>query len=63
MGTNVFKAVAAESDEAFAEVQAQMIADLQNNYHVDEVFQYFYDKALEQKDDVAMLVEMSNALK
>ena len=63
MGTNVFKAVAAESDEAFAELRDGMIADLQNNYHVDEVFDYFYQKALEQKDDVSMLVEMSNALK
>ena len=63
MGTNIFKAVAAESDEAFEQVRDQIISDLQNNYHAEEVFEYFYNKALEQKDDVATLVELSNALK
>ncbi|MBR0465142.1 MAG: extracellular solute-binding protein [Clostridia bacterium] len=63
MGTNVFKAVAATSDEEFAQIRDGMIADLQNNYHAEETFQYFYDQALAQEADVAMLVEMSNALK
>ena len=40
-----------------------MIEELQKNYHVDEVFQYFYDEAVAQADDVAKLVEMNNAIK
>lgn len=62
MGTNVFKVVAATSDEEFAEMRDQMISELQSTYHVDEVFEYFYNDALTQADDVATLVEMSNAL-
>ena len=62
MGTNIFKVVAATSDEEFAEMSDQMISELQSTYHVDEVFEYFYNDALTQADDVATLVEMSNAL-
>ena len=40
-----------------------MIEELQKNYHVDEVFQYFYDEAVAQADDVAKLVEINNAIK
>ena len=39
-----------------------MITTLQNNYHVDEVFEYFYNEAVAQADDVAVLSEMSNEM-
>lgn len=62
MGTNVVTAVAAASDEEFEQIRDKIISELQNNYHVDEVFQYFYDEAVAQADDVAKLVEMNNAI-
>ena len=43
MGTNIFRAVAAESDEEFEQIQNEIITTLQENYHVDEVFDYFYN--------------------
>ena len=63
MGKNVVTAVAAKSDEEFEATRTKMIEELQKNYHVDEVFQYFYDEAVAQADDVAKLVEMNNAIK
>lgn len=63
MGTNIFRAVAAESDEEFEQIQNEIITTLQENYHVDEVFDYFYNEALTQAEDVATLVEMNNAIK
>ncbi|MBQ8638627.1 MAG: hypothetical protein IJ468_05615 [Lachnospiraceae bacterium] len=62
MGKNVFNCVAAEDDEAFAAARDAMIEELQADYHVDEVFEYFYQEALEQADEVAALVEMNNAI-
>ncbi len=59
MGTNVFNCVAAKSDEEFNEARDAMIKDLQDKYHVDKVFDYFYQDALSQADDVATLVDMS----
>ena len=50
-------------DEEFEAVRTKIIEELQKNYHVDEVFQYFYDEALAQADDVAKLVDMNNAIK
>ncbi len=63
VGKNVVTAVAAKSDEEFEKIRTEIITELQNNYHVDEVFQYFYDEALAQADSVAKLVEMNNAIK
>ena len=63
VGKNVVTAVAAKSDEEFEAVRTKIIEELQKNYHVDEVFQYFYDEALAQADDVAKLVDMNNAIK
>ena len=40
-----------------------MIEELKASYHVDEVFDYFYQDALAQAEDVATLVEMNNAIK
>ena len=48
VGKNVVTAVAAKSDEEFEAVRTKIIEELQKNYHVDEVFQYFYDEALAQ---------------
>ena len=62
VGTTVFTAVAATSDEEFQKIQDEMITTLQNNYHVDEVFEYFYNEAVAQADDVAVLSEMSNEM-
>lgn len=63
MGTNVFNCVAAKSDEEFAAARDAMIKDLQDKYHVDDVFNYFYQNALSQADDVATLVDMSKNIK
>ncbi len=38
--------------EEFEATRTKMIEELQKNY-VDEVFQYFYDEAVAQADDVA----------
>ncbi len=62
VGTTVFTAVAATSDEEFQKIQDEMISTLQNNYHVDEVFEYFYNEAVSQEGDVAVLSEMSNEM-
>ena len=63
MGKNVFKCVACESDEEFEAMRDSMIEELKASYHVDEVFDYFYQDALAQAEDVATLVEMNNAIK
>ena len=63
MGKNVFKCVACESDEEFEAMRDSMIEELKASYHVDEVFDYFYQDALAQAEDVAKLVEMNNAIK
>lgn len=63
MGKNVFKCVACESDEDFEAMRDSMIEELKASYHVDEVFDYFYQDALAQAEDVATLVEMNNAIK
>ena len=62
VGTTVFTAVAATSDEEFQKIQDEMISTLQNNYHVDEVFEYFYNEAVSQEGDVAVLSEMSHEM-
>lgn len=61
-GKNVFNCVAAKTDEEFEQLRDQMIEELQNTYHVDEVFQYFYDQAVAQADQVAEMAEMQNAI-
>ena len=63
MGKNVFKCVACESDEDFEAMRDSMIEELKASYHVDEVFDDFYQDALAQAEDVATLVEMNNAIK
>ena len=57
-GKNVFNCVAAQSDEEFEQLRDQMIKELQETYHVDEVFQYFYDQAASQADSVAELAAL-----
>ena len=54
-GKNVFNCVAAKSAEEFEKLRDQMIKELQENYHVDEVFQYFYDQASSQSEQIAEL--------
>ncbi len=57
-GKNIFNCVAAKTDEEFEQLRDEMIAELQNTYHVDEVFQFFYDQASSQSDTVAELAAM-----
>ena len=61
-GKNVFNCVAAKSDEEFEQLRDQMIKELQENYHVDEVFQYFYDQAASQSDQIAELAALQDEI-
>ncbi len=61
-GKNVFNCVAAKSDEEFEQLRDQMIKALQENYHVDEVFQYFYDQAASQSDQIAELAALQDEI-
>jgi hypothetical protein len=56
-GMNVFKLIAARSDAEFDRLLREHIAGMAD-YHVDEIFQYFYDQALTQKDQVAKYIQM-----
>ena len=40
-----------------------MIEEMKSNYHVDEIFEYFYNEALAQSDTVEQLAAMQNAIK
>lgn len=61
-GKNVFNCVAAKSDEEFEQLRDQMIKELQENYHVDEVFQFFYDQAASQSDQIAELAALQDEI-
>jgi hypothetical protein len=58
-GKNVFNCVAAKTDEEFEALRDKMIEELKTNYHVDEVFQYFYDQAASQGDDIAKMAALA----
>lgn len=62
-GKNVFNCVAAKTDEEFEQLRDEMIEELKNNYHVDEVFQYFYDQAASQSEQVAEMAALAAAIK
>lgn len=57
VGKNIFKAVAAKDDAEFEKIRDEIIAGMQD-FHVDELFTYFYNSALEQSDEIAKLVDM-----
>ena len=60
VGKNVFKVVAAKDDAEFAQLRDEMIAGM-SEYHVDEIFQHFYDEAVAQAGDVEKLVSLVNS--
>lgn len=62
-GKNVFNCVAAKTDEEFESARDKMIEEMKSNYHVDEIFEYFYNEALAQSDTVEQLAAMQNAIK
>ena len=62
-GKNVFNCVAAKTDEEFEAARDKMIEEMKSNYHVDEIFEYFYNEALAQSDTVEQLAAMQNAIK
>ena len=62
-GKNVFNCVAAKTDEEFEAARDKMIEEMKANYHVDEIFEYFYNEALAQSDAVEKLAAMQNAIK
>lgn len=62
-GKNVFNCVAAKTDEEFEQLRDEMIEELKNNYHVDEVFQYFYDQAASQSEQVAEMAALAAEIK
>lgn len=61
-GKTVFSLIACETDEEFEAARDEMIAEMQNTYHVDEIFEYFYNEALEQADTVAELAALQSAV-
>lgn len=61
-GKNIFNCVAAKTDEEFEAARDKMIEEMKSTYHVDEIFEYFYNEALGQADTVAKLAEMQNAI-
>lgn len=61
-GKNVFNCVAAKTDEEFEAARDKMIEEMKANYHVDEIFEYFYNEAVAQADTVAKLAEMQSAI-
>lgn len=62
-GKNVFNCVAAKTDEEFEAARDKMIEEMKSTYHVDEIFEYFYNEAVAQADTVAELAAMQNAIK
>lgn len=62
-GKNIFNCVAAETDEEFEKLRDEMIEELKNTYHVDEVFEYFYNQAASQSEQVAKLAALANEIK
>jgi putative aldouronate transport system substrate-binding protein len=63
IGKNIFKAVAAKDDAEFEAIRDEMITVLKNEHHIDEIYQYFYDEATSQADQVARLAELINKAK
>lgn len=59
MGRNFTKLIAAESDADFEALRDEMINDMQE-FDIDGIFEYFYNEAVAQADDVEKLVNMIN---
>lgn len=57
VGKNIAKVIAASSDEEFAQLRDEMMEGLQN-YQVDEIFDFFYNDAIEQRDTIETLASM-----
>ena len=62
-GKNIFNCVAAKSDEEFEQLRDKMIEELKSTYHVDEVFDYFYNQAASQADQVAEMAALAAEIK
>lgn len=62
-GKNIFNCVAAETDEEFEKLRDEMIEELKNTYHVDEVFEYFYNQAASQSEQVAEMAALAAQIK
>lgn len=62
-GKNIFNCVAAASDAEFEAMRDEMINEFINTYHVNEIFDYFYEQAQGQADSVAELAALADQIK